>query len=79
MNHEIAYDSRRPESYDIWSVGVVFLELLLGTSDIFNVDQRTASMIKLRLRKKGYGEDAMMEKNAMLLASYADFCIYQHQ
>ena len=35
---------------DIWSLGVVFLELLLGTDDVFSVDQRTAAMIQQRLR-----------------------------
>ena len=72
----IAYYASRPESYDIWSVGVVFLELLLGTSDIFNVDQRTASMIKLQLRKRNM-QHPTLSKNALLLASYADYCIYE--
>lgn len=74
----IAYHPLRPDSYDIWSVGVVFLELLLGTSDIFNVDQRTASMIKQRLKKRGLHHPTLL-KNALLLSSYSDYCIYRQE
>lgn len=28
-------------SFDIWSVGILVLELLLGTPNVFSVDQRT--------------------------------------
>ena len=35
----LPYDANFPLSYDIWSVGVVFLEIILGTSDVFTVDQ----------------------------------------
>jgi serine/threonine protein kinase len=46
----VAYDPSDPYSYDIWSIGVVFLELLLGTDEVFSVDQRTSAMIRQRLR-----------------------------
>ena len=35
----LSYDPNFPLSYDIWSVGVVFLEIILGTADVFTVDQ----------------------------------------
>ena len=44
------YDAQHPYSYDTWSVGVVFLELILGTNDVFSVDQRTSAMIRHKMR-----------------------------
>ena len=46
----IPYDAEHPYSYDVWSVGVVFLELILGTNDVFSVDQRTSAMIRHKMR-----------------------------
>jgi hypothetical protein len=36
----IPFHKLRPEVYDSWSVGVLALELLLGTPNVFSVDQR---------------------------------------
>lgn len=71
----LPYDPRRPESYDIWSIGVVFLEMLLGTANVFHVDQRTEALITQILSKKGLNTE-IMRKKALLLAGLADFCIY---
>ena len=60
------------EAYDAWSIGVIFLEIILGTADVFSVDQRTSAMIAHRLR----GYSAEMIDQAMLLASFAEYCIY---
>lgn len=73
---EIPYDAQHPTSYDSWSVGVVFLEMILGTSDVFTVDQRTAAMIAHRM-KRSAGISSEEASKAMLLAALADYCIYQ--
>lgn len=70
-----AFDEAFPESYDSWSVGVVFLEMLLGTANVFSVDQRTSALIAHRLRKS----EANMIRQAELLAALADYCIYDPQ
>ncbi|CAN0371824.1 unnamed protein product [Hapterophycus canaliculatus] len=31
---ETAYSTQRPESYDVWSIGVILLELILGTPEV---------------------------------------------
>lgn len=31
---QTAYSAQRPESYDVWSIGVVLLELILGTPEV---------------------------------------------
>ena len=72
---EIPYNMKCPTSYDSWSVGVVFLEMILGTSDVFTVDQRTAALIAHRM--KGSGADSQETSDAMLLAAFADYCIYR--
>ena len=73
--NEISYSANHPQSYDSWSVGVVFLEMILGTSDVFTVDQRTAAMITHRM-KRNKGMNSKTTNNAMLLAALADYCIY---
>ena len=74
---EIPFHSQNPYSYDSWSVGVVFLEMILGTSDVFTVDQRTSAMIAHRMKRSG--ADSKNISDAMLLAAFADFCIYRRQ
>lgn len=76
---EVPYHAGRPQSYDIWSIGVVFLELLLGTADVFSVDQRSAAMITQRLQQHRLSSKyPAMLRNAILMASLADYCIYKH-
>lgn len=74
----LPFDLRRPESYDIWSVGMVFLEILLGTPDVFHVDQRTEAMIVQLLQKKNI-DSPVIRKKALYLAGLADFGIYRDQ
>ena len=52
---------------------MVFLELILGSAEVFTVDQRTMAMIKHKLKGK---QNSNLIKNALLLASLADYCIY---
>jgi hypothetical protein len=42
-NEETQY--RPHPSYDMWTVGVLFLEILLGTRSVFSVDQRTRALL----------------------------------
>ncbi|CAM9213865.1 unnamed protein product, partial [Chrysoparadoxa australica] len=65
------YPFDRPEAYDLWSVGVTILEMLLGTPDVFTVSQRTRAMIALSM----HGKDEDSRSKAFLLAAMADFCI----
>lgn len=69
------FDIDFPLSYDSWSVGVIFLELILGTGDVFSVDQRTEAIIRHRMA--GSSEEAI--RSSLLLASMAHYCIYQPQ
>lgn len=60
------------EAYDIWSIGVIFLEVILGTANVFSVDQRTSAMLTHRLQ----GYPPKMVEQALILAAMADYCIY---
>ena len=66
-------------AYDVWSVGVLFLEIILGTADIFIADQRTQAMIlhKLKVSKKKRSEHELEAKFRTLAykAALAEFCI----
>lgn len=40
-------------AYDSWSIGIVALELLLGTPNVFMVDQRTKAVLTHKLERQG--------------------------
>lgn len=63
-----------PASYDSWSIGVVALELLLGTPNVFSVDQRTTVLLTNRLQKEGASSHDI--QRALYLAALSHFCIY---
>jgi len=71
----IPFDDVKPESYDSWSIGVVILELLLGTPHVFSVDKRTTAILTMKMKDEGAG-DRDIEK-ALYLAALAQFCIYR--
>jgi len=64
------------QQYDIWSVGVVFLELLLGTDDVFTVDERTAATIQMQMRRVQREPTKRSVEDALFLAALRDFCIF---
>jgi serine/threonine protein kinase len=61
-------------SFDSWSIGVLVLELLLGTPNVFSVDQRTRTILSHKLRKAGASADEI--DRALYLAAFSQFCIY---
>lgn len=63
-----------PFSYDSWSIGVVALEMLLGTPNVFSVDQRTTALLTNRLKKEGASSHDI--QRALYLAALSQFCIY---
>jgi serine/threonine protein phosphatase PrpC/serine/threonine protein kinase len=60
-------DPAHPVAYDVWTVGVLMLEMILGTPYVFDVDQRAAALIHQRLqaqhkkrqRRKGRGSNGL--------------------
>lgn len=64
----------KPETYDSWSIGVIALELLLGTPNVFSVDQRTTALLTNKLKKEGASEEDI--QRALYLAALSQFCIY---
>ncbi len=67
-----AFSAMRPQSYDIWSVGVIFLELVLGTSKVFQVSERTRSLVDQRMRRSS----AAVREQAYLFRAMVELCIY---
>ncbi|CAI5728088.1 unnamed protein product [Hyaloperonospora brassicae] len=43
------YDYAAPEAYDLWSVGVVFLELVLGSPHVFLISPRARAKLDVEL------------------------------
>jgi serine/threonine protein phosphatase PrpC/serine/threonine protein kinase len=68
------FDERSPQSYDSWSIGVLALELLLGTPNVFSVDQRTTVLLTSKMKKEGASDDEV--RRALHLAALSQFCIY---
>jgi serine/threonine protein phosphatase PrpC/serine/threonine protein kinase len=67
---QISYEA----AFDSWSIGVLVLEVLLGTPDVFSVDARTSALLRAHMKKTHASEEEIDQ--ALLLASFADFCIY---
>jgi serine/threonine protein phosphatase PrpC len=60
--------------FDAWSIGIVALELLLGTPNVFSVDQRTRAILSIKMQKQGATEEEI--QRALYLAALSQFCIY---
>jgi len=71
----IPFDELKPESYDSWSLGIVILELLLGTPHVFSVDKRTTAVLTKTLTDEGASDEDI--RRALYLSALAQFCIYQ--
>lgn len=69
-----SFSKAKPQSYDSWSIGVLALELLLGTPNVFSVDQRTTALLTNKMQKKGASEKEI--RQALYLAALSQFCIY---
>lgn len=42
---DLPYAPGDPQSYDAWSIGVVFLELILGTPHVFTISSRDRNIL----------------------------------
>jgi serine/threonine protein kinase len=62
-----------PSTYDMWSVGVLFLELVLGTSKVFQVSDKVRAMLEERLRD----ESPRIREQAILFRAYVEYCLYE--
>lgn len=70
----IPFHAEKPESYDSWSIGVLALELLLGTPNVFSVDQRTTTLLTIKMTKHGASHEDI--QRALYLAALSQFCIF---
>jgi serine/threonine protein kinase len=70
----VPFDESKPQSYDSWSIGVLTLELLLGTPNVFSVDQRTTAVLTHKMKKAGASDEDL--QRALYLAALSQFCIY---
>ncbi|KAL3914771.1 MAG: hypothetical protein SGILL_005963 [Bacillariaceae sp.] len=70
----IPFENSKPQSYDSWSIGVLILELLLGTPNVFTVDQRTNALLTYKMERAGATDDEIT--HALYLAALSQFCIY---
>jgi len=68
----VASSAGRPHSYDLWSAGVIFLELVLGTSKVFQVDARTRAVISHRVQSSS----SAGTEQACLLRALIELRIY---
>eukprot|EP01134_Creolimax_fragrantissima_P006142 CFRG6142T1 len=69
-----AFSSERPESYDIWAVGIVMLELVLGTADVFQVDPRVRAILNHRMADRPPRERLA----ACMYQQMQSFCLHEY-
>eukprot|EP00128_Syssomonas_multiformis_P006209 Colp12_sorted_trinity150504_noHs@9252 len=68
-----AFDPMHPEAYDLWSVGMVFLEMFLGTPDLYQIDNRA----RARLDRELDGKSEEVKKAAHIFHAMKMLCIYE--
>lgn len=66
------YSSEYPQSYDIWSVGVLFLEMVLGTSVVFEIDGRTKAILEKKMARKSKA----YKQRAYFFQALGEYCFY---
>lgn len=59
--------------YDLWSIGVVFLEIILGSPQVFELDSRARAKVDAKIQHKS----PQAKSKSYLLHSLAEYCIYQ--
>ncbi|CAD7695660.1 unnamed protein product [Ostreobium quekettii] len=64
----------RAQSYDMWSVGVTWLELILGTPHVFHLSARTQALLEQTIDMKARSEAE--KQHAYLLRGLMELCIY---
>nr|AIG56423.1 secreted protein [Achlya hypogyna] len=85
LHGDIPYDPARPTSYDMWSVGVVFLELILGSPHVFAISSRARAKLDVHLQHKARALDSAYKasrseeakRKSYLLQVFTEFCIYE--
>eukprot|EP01137_Pigoraptor_chileana_P018793 Opistho-2@78874 len=68
----LPFDSGRPESYDIWSAGIVFMEMILGTPKVFTIDDRARARIDLQMQDKS----EEVKEAAYRFKAMQQYCLY---
>lgn len=70
------YDYAHPLAYDLWSLGVVFLEIVLGSPQVFMISSRARARLDAKLMGKNADERTRL-KSYLLHVLTHEFCIYQ--
>jgi len=65
-------------AFDIWSCGIVALELLLGHGKVFAISSRTRGLVDIQLRRKirGMPISSLLRKQSYYVASLNEFGIH---
>lgn len=64
----------RGQAHDVWSAGVILLELVLGSPHVFQLPPSTRAALDLKLQLQGKGD---MERHLLyLLRGMMELCIY---
>lgn len=65
----------RDVTYDLWSLGVMLLELILGTREVFQVEGGQRRWLKLEKKLQQHGVPSERFEEAKMLQAMLDFCI----
>lgn len=69
--HWLYFHPDQAHVYDMWSVGIVMLELVLGTPHVFQISSRTRVLLDQQLE----GMDEAAKNTIYLLRAYLEMCI----
>lgn len=72
MFSDFPFSTEDPMSYDMWSMGVVFLELVLGTPDVFQVSSRLRAILLSKLD----GQTEEVKAQACKFGAFVEYGIF---
>lgn len=72
---EIPFEPANPKSYDAWSCGIVMLELILGTSNVFSLSEASTRKVSRSFQKAGNKNSEKGINDALLTEALKEYCI----
>ena len=72
---ELPFEPTNPKSYDVWSCGIIMLELILGTSNVFSLSERSTRKVSRSFQKSGNINNQKEINDALLTEALKEYCI----
>lgn len=72
---EYPFEPTNPKTYDTWSCGIIMLELILGTSNVFSLSEASTRKVSRSFQKTGNKNNQKEINDALLSEALKEYCI----